>query len=263
MSRRVTWTAIAVVVFSVFAINILPAATMNYGDFVGTSVTYNNVTEANSGPDLLFSAPSVVADTLEFDPVNFLSEVDPGPGADITDSEINTVVTANPGFFIDNIQISESGDFTLVGEPDAFGEAEVGAAFFFEVLAVDGVDVGDGPIGSVNMQFTTGGGPNGGEYALPGDSGTAVAWTGTAFLNVAAAMDADPNYAGSRATKLRLSFDNTLSTAAGEGASAFIKKKSIGGIIIRTNIPEPSTVILLGCLAAGGAGMVAMRRRWG
>jgi hypothetical protein len=233
---------------------------MNYGDFMGNSVTYRNVTESNSEPNLLFTAPTVVGDTLEFNPLNFFAEVDPGPGSDITDSEINTLVEAKPGFFIDNIQISEEGDFTLVGVPGAFGHAGVGAAFFFEILGVNGVLVGDGPIGFASMQFTTGGGPNGGQYSLPGDAGTAP-WIGSAFLDINAALAASP-YAGQRATSVRLSFDNTLSAAADDNASAFIKKKEIGGIIIRTNIPEPSTLAMV-ALVLGASGMVLMRRKLG
>ena len=144
MSRRfASVTALTAVILTLPA-SLALAASMNYGDFMGTSVTYRNVTESNSEPNLLFSAPSVVGDTLEFDPVNFFAEVDPGPGSDITDSEINTIVEAKPGFFIDNIQISEEGDFSLDGVPGAFGHAGVGAAFFFEVLGVNGVLVGDG-----------------------------------------------------------------------------------------------------------------------
>src|SRR5688572_3958434 len=228
MSRRFVCAAALAAVLAALPANQALAASMNYGDFVGNSVTYRDVTESNSEPNLLFSTPSVVGDTLEFDPVNFFAEVDPGPGSDITDSEINTVVEAQPGFFIDNIQISEEGDFTLEGTPGAFGHAGVGAAFFFEVLAVDGVLVGDGPIGFASMQFTTGGGPNGGQYMLPGDQGNNTPWIGTAFLDINAALAGSP-YAGQRATSVRLSFDNTLSAAADDNAAAFIKKKEIGG----------------------------------
>ena len=98
---------------------------------------------------LLFSAPSVSGDTLEFDPVNFEVDVNPGPGVETLNSELHTVVEAKPGFFINNVFIAEVGDYTLVGLPGAFAHASVGAAFHFGVLAIDGSLVGDGPIGSV------------------------------------------------------------------------------------------------------------------
>jgi hypothetical protein len=260
MSRRCSIAAFFAAALGTLFTQVAPAATMNYGDFVGDSVVYRNVTEENSEAGLLFSAPTVVGDTLEFNPVNFFAEVDPGPGSDITDSQIHTVVQARPGFFIDNIQIDEVGDYTLVGVPNAFGHAGVGAAFFFEVLAVNGTLVGDGPIGSASMQFTSGSGPNGGQFNLPGDVGTDD-WFGSAFLNIAGALSGT-QYAGQRVTSVRLSFDNTLSAAADENASSFIKKKEIGGIIIRTNIPEPSTLAMIG-LAVGASSVVIMRRKLG
>ena len=262
MSRRFVCAAYCAAVLCMLIPGFVSAATMNYGDFVGNTVVYNDVTEANSEPMLLFSAPTVVGDTLEFNPVNFFAEVDPGPGSDITDSEIFTVIEAREPFFIDKIHITEEGDFTLIGIPGAFAETGVGAAFFFEVLEVNGVLVGDGPIGFASMQFTTGGGPNGGSFSLPGDAGTATPWIGTAVLDIDAAMDADPRFRGRNATSVRLSFDNALAAAAGANASAFIKKKEIGGIIIRTIIPEPSTIAIV-LLALGATGTVAMRRRLG
>jgi hypothetical protein len=233
-------------------------ATQNWGDFVGDTVTYLDVTELNGEPNLLFSMPSVVDDTLEIDPVNFFSDTDPGPGVDITDSQLSTTIVANPGFFIENLMISESGDYTLIGLPGAFAEASVGAAFFFTVLEIDGVAVFNGPSGVVNMQFTTGGGPNGGEFSLPGDAGAAVPWEGSAFIDIAAAMAASP-FAGQSATSVRLSFDNTLATIADANASAFIKKKIIGGLTIQTNVPEPGSVALA-LLAAIPLALVARRK---
>jgi hypothetical protein len=236
-----------------------PAATQNWGDFIGDTVMYLSVTELNNEPNLLFSMPSVVGDTLEFDPVNFFSEVDPGPGVNITDSELSTIIMAKPGFFVENLAISEAGDYSLIGLPGALAEANVGAAFFFSVLEVGGTAVANGPAGVVSMQFTTGGGPNGGEFSLPGDAGAAVPWQGSAFIDIAAAMAASP-YAGQNATKVRLTFDNSLSTIADANASAFIKKKVIGGLTIRTNVPEPGSV-LLALLAGVPLALVAVRRQ--
>jgi hypothetical protein len=202
----------------------------------------------------------VVGDTLKVDPVNFFSEAGgAGPGADITDSELTMVVMGKPGFFVENLQISEAGDFTLIGAPGALGQAQVGASLFFEVLEIDGVAVGNGPSGNVNMQVTTGSGPNGGMYSLPGNAGTNIIWQGTAFLDIAAAMAASP-FAGQNATKVRIEYENTLSTFADPTAAAFIKKKVIGGLTIQTNIPEPGSVALA-LVASLPLVAVAIRRR--
>jgi len=259
MSRRFVFCLPVSLMVCALATSSAPAASMNWGDFVGDTVIFFDVTETNGEPALLFSMPSIAGDTLEVDPVNFFSEVDPGPGSDVTDSTLTTVVKALPGNRIDNLMVSEAGDFTLIGAPGSLATASVAAAFFFEVLEVDGVPVGDGPSGTINMVFSTGGGPNGGEYSLPGDGGTTVPWEGTAFIDVAAAMAAS-QYAGQNATLVSLSFDNTLSTTADANSSAFIKKKLIGGLTIETNIPEPST-IAVALLCGLPLGMVALRRR--
>lgn len=259
MNRRCVFCLPVSLLLFALATTPAPAATQNWGDFVGDTVMYLDVTELNGEPNLLFSAPSVSGDTLEVDPVNFLSETNPGPGIDITDSELSTTIMSKPGYFIENLMVSEAGDYTLAGLPGALAEASVGAAFFFTVLEVDGVLVPDGPAGVVNMQFTTGGGPNGGEFSLPGDAGTAVPWEGSAFIDVADAM-ANSSYAGQNATKVRLSFDNTLSTIADDNASAFIKKKVIGGLTIQTNIPEPGSVVL-GLMAGAPLALAVIRRR--
>jgi hypothetical protein len=257
MSRRCVFCLPISFLVCALATMPAPAATQNWGDFIGDTVMYLNVTELNGEPNLLFSMPSVVGDTLEFDPVNFFSDTDPGPGVDITDSELSTVIMSKPGYFIENFMVSEAGDFSLIGLPGALAEANVGAAFFFTVLEVDGAAVANGPSGVVSMQFTTGGGPNGGEFSLPGDAGVAVPWQGTAFIDIASAMAASP-FSGQNATKVRLTFDNSLSTIADANASAFIKKKVIGGLTIQTNVPEPGSVMLalvagvpLALLAAG------------
>lgn len=259
MSRRCLFCLPVSLMLCAMAARSLPAATQNWGDFIGNTVSYLNVTELNSEPNLLFSSPSVVGDTLEFDPVNFFSETDPGPGVDIVDSQLSTMIVAQPGFFIENLKISEAGDYTLTGLPNALAEASVGATFFFTVLEVDGSAVPDGPSDVVSMQFTTGGGANGGVYSLPGSAGTAVPWEGTAFIDVAGAM-AGSTYAGQNATKVMLSFGNTLSTIADANGSAFIKKKTIGGLTIQTNIPEPGSVVLA-LLAGAPLALAAVRRR--
>ncbi len=228
------------------------AATMNYGNFAGDDFTYLNVTEENGEPNLLFTAPAVVGNSLVFSPDNFFSEVDPGPGAEIVDSQITTRIVAMAGQSLNNIFVEEAGDFTLVGLADDFAEASVGAAFFVTVTSVDGVPIANGPERRQNMQFTSGGGDNGGEYSLPGDAGTGVIWNGSVLIDVASLLP------GENITGVRLSFDNTLTTLSGSAtASAFIKKKINSGIIITPNIPEPSTIAM--CLL----GLVAVVARRG
>ena len=162
------------------------------------------------------------------------------------------------GTFIDNIQIAESGDHTLGGLTGGQALAQVGAAFFWTILEINNAPNVQ-PVQSQNMNFTTGGGPNGGEYARPGDDGTAILWSGSAFIDVDGYLAA--NHIDGRATKVRLRFDNTLQTAADAVSNAFIKKKEIGGVVITANVPEPASCLLL--LIATSSVVVASRRRRG
>ncbi len=223
------------------------AGTMNYGDFMGDNITYEQVTEDNNqAPDvLLYSAPSVAGDSLLFDPVNFLSEVNPGPGAQIVDAQMSTTVRAKPGYLIDTLHISEAGDYTLIGLPDTNAQAWVGAAFFWKAFNAAGDLVGDS---TANMVFTSGGGEFGGQFSMPGDEGIAQIWEGSVTLDLS----------GLAATVVELTFDNTLSTSAEENASAFIKKKEISGIVITPElIPEPGSIVLL---LLAGLGLFVVRR---
>jgi hypothetical protein len=207
------------------------------------------VEETNAYANALFDknpgvgSPDVIGNQIFFDPQNFLSQTN-GPGSSVTDSTLTTTLMAKPGKFIDNISISELGDHTLSGLTGGQAEAHVGAAFFWTILEIDNLS-NPQPTQISNMQFTpgTGIGLNGGHYARPGDNGNAVPWSGSVLIDVSGYLAA--NGISGRATKVRLRFDNTLSTAADAVSSAFIKKKEIGGLAITPNVPEPAICVQL------------------
>lgn len=226
------------------------AASMNWGDLddAAGDVMFLQVTEDNDELTLLFGTPTVTGNQIQFDPQNFQSQSS-GGAANLIDSTATTTIMAKPNEVINNIQFTETGDYTLSGLTGGQAQATVGAAFFITVEEVDNLPV-TLPTQSENMVFTTGSGVNGGEYNRPGDDGTAVIWDGTFFFDVDAYL-ASESIDGS-ATKVRVRFDNTLSTAADAVSNAFIKKKEIGGVIITTNIPEPASAVLLLALTAVG-----------
>ncbi len=216
---------------------------------------YLDVEENNAETDALFApnpgngSPTVVGNQITFDPQGFASQSE-NLAADLLDSTLTTVIMAKPGKAINTVVIEEFGDYSLSGLGAA--EASVGAAFFVTILEVDGEPVSGIPVKTQNMAFTSGGGANGGEYELPGDQGSAVIWNGTAFIDIADHLS--DNNVGGAATKVRLRFDNTLTTAAATASTAFIKKKELGGVIITVNedkIPEPSTIALAGLAVLG------------
>ena len=230
----------------------------NYGSHASPDLMYMDVTESNGGATALFEAPSYSGNSIMFSPSNFLAQATPGGGFEIVDSTIDTILMADPNKFLSNIQIDEAGDHTLGGAPAGFASASVGAAFFVTVLEVNGADAtGLGlPVLSQNLQVTTGAGANGGEYSRPGDDGTAVIWDGSVFIDLDALLAAHDVNGG--VTKARLKWDNTLTAFADAQSGAFIKKKVVNGVVITTNIPEPTTCLLA---VAGLMACVAVRRR--
>ena len=222
-----------------------------YGDYTGTSVMYLDVTESNATDEEKFGAPEIQGNELDFNPTNFRAQSD--GTAVIEDSQLNlTVMSLSPDAPIGQIVISEAGDFTLSGLGDAQAQATVGTTVQFTVKEVGGVALSPACIGTESLMFNP---TANGEFALPGDQGTATPWSGTLDYDVDALL-ASCNVAGS-ATKVDVVLDNTLTAVAANGGAAFIAKKDFRGLVI--NIPEPSAGCLLFSMVAG-LGVVLRRR---
>ena len=234
------------------------AFVQNYGSHNSPDLMYMDVTESNGGATALFEAPSYSGNSIMFSPANFLAQAIPGGAPVIVDSTIDTILMADPNQVLNNIEIEEAGDHTLLGAPAGFASASVGAAFFVTVLEINGSDAtGLGlPVLSQNLQVTTGAGPNGGSFSRPGDDGTATIWDGSVFIDLDAFLAA--NDVDGSVTKARLKWDNTLTAFADAQSGAFIKKKVVNGVVITTNVPEPTTCFLA---AAGLLACASMRRR--
>jgi hypothetical protein len=225
------------------------AAPINYGDFMGTTVTYVGVTEDSNSGDTppLFGAPTISGDSLDFDPVGFSASAKGEDGVDITDGNLKFMVVAKPGNTISGIVLSEAGDTTLAG----FGTDETFTAVLgqgiLKVSQVNGV-----PINVISTPFTMSFSPSGGTYGLATDGGGgplySTGWSGGVTLDVDAFL-ASKNIAG-KATKITINLDNTLVALSELGTESLIAKKDFGGVSI-TVIPEPSTCVLIGLAAIG------------
>ncbi len=194
----------------------------NYGDYLGTSVDFFDVTETTQSlgdPDVLWDAPALAGtgDQLVFFPPNFTSLCAAG-SSDTTSSLLTTTIEAHPSGIIENIALVESGDVTLVIAPP-FGDPTTNAtASLSGTLTV--TETTSGPIPPVVIPFNGTFAPKA-TFELPGDFGTNN-WSGSLEIDVASVQ--------ANATKADLVLDNTLDTNCGAGnSSGKIQKKVVSG----------------------------------
>lgn len=229
------------------------AAPISYGNLAGTTVTYLNITEDQTTENPLaqvplFGTPTVSANSLRFSPASFGATSVNG-AADITDGTLTTVIQANAGNFIPQIQFNESGDYSLIGSGTAATRVWVGLSFFVDVLEINGVAAtvptlaGTGSFSPLSGSF---------DLVNPGQTFLGI-WNGGANINVAGYL-ASLGISG-QATRVSVTIDNQLLATSEAGTVSFIKKKEIGGVAI-TVVPAPASLALLGV-----GGLVAGRRR--
>lgn len=224
----------------------------NYGDYVGTTVEFLQVTESTDEANFLYNAPTISLNTLDFDPTGFVASSG-GGGADITDGQLNFTICSLPGNFIDQVLFSEAGDYTLVGGGTSGTYVQVSAPVTIEIYQVDGAAIT--PINVTQyMTFT----PPDGKYDLIND-GPAVAdpWSGGVSFDVNQILVDNGVDFDVGATKVDFYLDNTLVAISEVGTQARIAKKDFSGFTI-TVTPEPSTI---GLLVIGVLGMSLRRRR--
>ncbi len=209
------------------------AAMMNYGTFVGDTVTFVDVTENNLDTNLHYKSFRVADDTLLFDPTGFAVQVSPGPGTRFIDSELETMIAAHPGYGLTSISFAEEGDYTIAGA----AAVTVGVPLFWDIMEVDGSMIT--PIsGSGQVDF------------MATETGTGRIWRVEFGLDLAvelATAEETRGEIGTHVTKVNIRFDNSLSANAHDNQSlAFIKKKQVEGVRVHTDVvPEPSSIVML------------------
>ncbi|MBN1855163.1 MAG: hypothetical protein JW829_20700 [Pirellulales bacterium] len=246
------WSLLAIQ--AVFTLAITPSLVQGsiiYGDFLGSTVKYLDVTEDSStDPVPLYGPPNVTGDSLDFDPVGFSANAAGAGGSDITDGNLRFVVEAMPLHAIWNIGLSEQGDTALAGFGTDATMTSVTSNIFVDILEVDGA-----PITQINlstmMVFT----PSAGDYKLMTDGGGGPVyqtnWSGSVLidLNQALITAGEPFVWG--ATKIAVNLDNTLVALSEAGTQSFIAKKDFDGMSVTVNIPEPSCLVLFGLTLLG------------
>ncbi len=223
------------------------AAIISYGNFPAADLTYLGVTES-SGTDAvpLFDAPTVVTNSLDFDPKAFVS-TSSGGSADITDGQLNFDIIAHAGKAITGVNISERGDYTLVGSGTPATADYAGVVAFIKITEINHVPLTSSQIITIpasNASLSV---------SLPGTV-IALPWSLGTTVNVAAALG--PNQ---EATRVQVVLNNTLATTSEISTAAFIAKKDfvIDTHVTDSAVPEPAA---LGLLAVAGLAMLRQRR---
>ena len=136
---------LAVVVFALLATLgfVSTAHAAFYGTSSGATVTWIDVQDQNG----LFGAPftSTGSDTIDFSPNAFQAECPLNPacaGGILTiDDTLTITIQSDPGFGIDELVFSESGDVSLQSFIGAIAATSVGATIFIDIFEVDGVAI--------------------------------------------------------------------------------------------------------------------------
>lgn len=234
---------------AVFAIGLLAASGLsllvvssahaaNYGSYVGSTVVFENVTDQNG----LYGAPTVSADSLDFNPNAFEAGCPlNGCVSELVDDTLTFTIQATNGNVIEDVVLSEAGDFNLSTFVDGdLAVTSVSANIFVDILEIDGVAVNN--INANTSMVFTNAGSFLRDWSADGTGTTPGTWTGNLTLD----LDAIITGAGAigQATRVTLNINNTLTAFAGGSALAFIEKKDFDGLAV-TVVPEPGTAVLM------------------
>jgi hypothetical protein len=214
------------------------------GVFSGDQIDYSGITEdsvASTPP--LYGSPTVSGDSLFFTPGGFGATA--SGEADLSDGTLTVTATAAPDTFIESIDFSERGTYTLFGsDASVFSQTTVTAL----VTAIDGVSIDPEEFSFAFPTF---------EFSVPEDGSSPILgapWSTAGTFDVASELDA-LGYAG-EATEVVLNVSNFLVAVADDSSVASIGKNSfvIGSNVV---IPEPGSLALL----AAGLGIIGYKRR--
>lgn len=223
------------------------AAPVQYGDFVGSSAMYLDVTES-SGTDPVppgrFGPPSVSGDDLDFDPTEFVASATDDL-SDVTNVQLNFDVMAKEANGVvagglTSILLSESGDFSLLGSGTELTSVAAGVSMDVDILEVDGSPIT--PISvfassSINRDLAT----DGPVVLAPWNNGLLVE-----FAPVLSANGVDFEFG---VTKAEIVIDDQLIAISEPDSVAFIAKKDFtlepDVFLNPAFVPEPATALLL------------------
>lgn len=258
MSAVPRFAAAMLLAWGALSLASLPARGMpfSYPDAVGTTLTFTGISEESiTDPTLaLFGMPVVVGDGLVFSPSLFSASAS-GGAVDQRTGALSMTVEALPGEGIHNLELRESGSYTLDGPFMAFAEAQVAGVVLGEVTEIDQLPVVAGLdlLFSIPVIFSGGTGV----FTLGASPEVAVPWSGSASIDIDAFI-ASRGGSGT-ATRVQWSLaNNTLAALSAVGTGAAISKSSLS---VNGNVAEPSLLWVASALASVVAVRTGRRRR--
>lgn len=260
--KRIPLTLCSISVFMLaVAVVVTPdlQASVMHPDQMGDTVWFRDIEESTStpnDPEPIYGEPTVSGNNLSFTPNrtgSFVAQSTNGEGVDLTDGSLSIILEAKSGHYLTGIDFSESGLVSLFSQNgDPF--AAVNALLDISIDEVDGSPMNINLPGEL-LSFT----PSDGDFQHSVDAtgpNFASAWSGSAFVDLDAAL---ANVPGGGVTRATLLVNNQLLASTLElGSSAFIDKKDVDINITTRVIPEPSLIALA---LMAGVGCIATYRR--
>ena len=174
----------------------------------------------------------------------------------MTNGTLTTMVEALTGNYITTLDVTEAGDFTLVG---AIGTADTKASVTSKVT-VEIVEVDGAAITPVVVMGDLVFDSSDGDWNLVDDGpGPVISgiWNGALSIDLLTELANAGVTVNWGVTKLNMTLDNGLETGSEAGTQALVAKKDVG-VAAATVVPEPAALSL--ALAAMLA-VVAIRSR--
>ena len=138
---------IGLLVWGVLSSVSIPASgiSFSYPDATGSTVVYTGISEESvTDPSLaLFGVPAITGDELLFQPSGF-SAIASGGAVDQRTGALSMTVDALPLQGIHDLELHESGTYTLLGSAPDFAQAMVGGLLIGQVVEIDHAPVSPG-----------------------------------------------------------------------------------------------------------------------
>ncbi len=238
---------IGLLVWGVLSSVSIPASgiSFSYPDATGSTVVYTGISEESvTDPSLaLFGVPAITGDELLFQPSGF-SAIASGGAVDQRTGALSMTVDALPLQGIHDLELHESGTYTLLGSAPDFAQAMVGGLLIGQVVEIDHAPVSPGLDLSFDVVLSLSGA--GGSFTLGPSPEVEAGWSGFGRIDIDALL-ASRGVSGT-ATRVQFSIaNNTLAAFSAFGTEARIVKNSV---TVAANVPEPSSLGILTGLAA-------------